>query len=221
VNRPRAHVAVAAALGQVVFVVGWLVLGLLEGHGYSPAAHDISDLAALTAHHATWARLTLAVSGALTIAFGLSLRHVFGGAAWLVALSLPGLDNLSDAFFRLDCRAADAGCGMAEATGSWHGKLHIACFVIAAIATVIAPFALSPRMRRAVGWEDLARPTMFFGFVVIALLAATAATSGTAVQGWTQGGAAAMVVSGVVALAWRVVRLESRTPRETTFIVAR
>jgi len=221
VNRSRRHLAAAAAIGQLVFVGGWLVLGLLEGHGYSPARHDISDLAALTAQHATLARLTLAVSGALTIAFALSVREVFGRAAWLVALSLPGLDNLSDAFFRLDCRAADAGCGMAEATSSWHGKLHIACFVVAALATVIAPFALARRMRHAVGWEDLARPTKIFGVVVVAVLAATAATSGTPLQGWTQRGAAVIVVSGVVVLTWRVIQLESRTPRVATFMSGR
>jgi hypothetical protein len=220
-NTFRRLLAGCCAIGQLVFVSGWFVLGLIEGHGYSPARHDISDLAALTAQHATVDRLTLALSGALTIAFGLSIRHVFGCAAWLVALSLPGLDNLSDAFFRLDCRAADAGCGMAEATASWHGKVHIASFVIAALATMVAPFALSRRMRHAVGWEDLARPTWVFGFVVIALLAATAATSGSEIQGWTQRGAATIVVSGLAVLAWRVVQLESRTPRVATLIVGR
>src|SRR4051812_48205601 len=95
----RTYLAIGTAVGQLVFVGGWLVLGFLEGHGYSPARHDISDLAALTAHHASADRLTLAVSGGVTIAFALSLRQVFGGAAWLLALSLPGLDNLTDVFF--------------------------------------------------------------------------------------------------------------------------
>jgi hypothetical protein len=216
---PRTYLSIAAALGQLVFVGGWLVVGLLEGHGYSPAAHDISDLAAMTAHHASADRLTLAASGAVTIAFGLSLRPVFGGAAWLVALSLPGLDNLSDAFFRLDCRAADTGCSMAEATGSWHGKLHVACFVVAALATAIAPFVLARRMRHTVGWENLAGPTRLFGFGVVAALVATGATSGTPVQGWTQRGAAAIVVSGVAALAWRVVQLENR-PRHVATVMS-
>lgn len=220
-SRRRTQLAAAAVIGQLVFVGGWLVLGFLESHGYSPARHDISDLAAITAHHATADRLTLAVSGAVTIAFALSLRPAFGVAAWLLALSLPGLDNLSDVFFRLDCRAADAGCGMAEAIGSWHGKVHVGCFVVAAIATVLAPFALSRRMRHAAGWEDLARPTRLFGFVVVAVLAATAATSGTAVQGLTQRGAAAIVASGVAVLAWHVVRLETGASRVPTLTAGR
>jgi hypothetical protein len=215
----RTYLAVATVLAQLFFVAGWWVLGVLEGHGYDSARHDISDLAALTAHHPTADRLTLLVSGALTIAFAVSLRRVFGGAAWLIALSLPGLDNLSDAFFRLDCRAADAGCGMAEATESWHGKVHIASFVVAALASVVAPFVLSRRMRRMPGWVDLARPTKLFGGAVIAVLAVTGASSGTAIQGWTQRGAALFVVSGVAVLAWRVVQLE-RNPLPAATVTA-
>jgi len=212
-NQRRILVAWAAIAGQLVFVGGWLVLGLLEGHGYAPGRHDISDLAALTAHDATLDRLTLLVSGAVTIAFALSLRADLGRAAWLLALSLPGLDNLSDAFFRLDCRAADAGCGVAEATASWHGKVHIAAFAVAAIATIIAPFVLARRMRRTADWSGLARPTRNFGFMVIASLMVAMGSSGTALQGWTQRGAALLVVAGVALLAWHVVRLESGTSR--------
>jgi hypothetical membrane protein len=206
-------VARAAIAGQLVFVGGWAILGLVEGHGYAPGRHDISDLGALTAHYATLDRLTLLVSGVATIAFALSLRAHLGRAAWLVGLSLPGLDNLSDVLFRVDCRAADAGCGVAEATASWHGKVHIAAFAVAAIATLIAPFVLARRMRRTQGWDDLARPTRYFGGLVVAAMAAILATSGTALQGWSQRGAAVLVVSGVVLLAWRVVRLETEATR--------
>ena len=185
---------VLAIVAQVVFVGGWLVLGAVEGHDYSPLRHDISDLAALTAHHATADRLTLFVSGALTVGVALALRRRLGNGALLVALSLPGLDGLSDAFFRVDCRAADAGCSISDATSSWHGKVHVAVFFVAALATVAVPFVLAKR---------LGRPARVFGFVTIAVLAATAASSGTAVQGLTQRIAAVVVCSGVVALAFR------------------
>ena len=220
-SRPRSQLALAAIAAQIVFVGGWLVLGLLEGHGYSSGRHDISDLGALTAHHATWDRLTLLVAGAVTIAFAISLRHSLGWGCWLVALSLPGMDTLGDVVFRLDCRAADAGCGIAEATTSWHGKLHLATFSVAAVATIVAPFVLARRMRHTEGWVDLAGPARWFGVVTVAVLAATAATSGTAVQGWTQRGAAVIVVSGIVVLAWRAVELESRPLKAATLIAGR
>jgi hypothetical membrane protein len=218
-STPRSNLAVAAIVGQLVFVGGWLVLGLLEGRGYAPGRHDISDLGALTAQHATIDRLTLFVSGAVTIAFALSLRADLGRPAWLVALSLPGLDGLSDAFFRVDCRAADPGCGFADATDSWHGTVHVVVFVVAALATVGAPFVLARRMRQTDGWQSLAGGTRIFGVLTVAALGVTMLSSGTALQGWTQRGAAVLVASGIVMLAWHVVRLERRTPRGDTVSV--
>jgi hypothetical protein len=227
--RRTALLAIAAIAAQVLFIAGWVVVGAAEGHGYSAGRHDVSDLGALTAHHATASRLTEGIAGAVTIAFALlalrpSLRTADGrGAlgAWLVALSLPGFDTMSDAFFRLDCRAADAGCTTAEAAASWHGKAHFACFVVAALATVAAPFVLSHRMRAVDGWRDLARPTWIFGILVIVVLVATGATTGTAAQGWTQRGAIVVVSSGVALLAWRVLRLSSRPLRTATLIAGR
>lgn len=213
--RRRSWLAVAVIAAQLLFVGGMLLLGVIEGHGYSAGRHDISDLGALTAQHATATRLIVGIAGATTIAFALlalrpSLRSADGResiGAWLVALSLPALDTMSDAFFRLDCRAADAGCTMTAATTSWHGKAHIAFFVIAALATVAAPFVLAHRMRRVDGWQDLAVTTRVFGVLTIVALAVTAATSGTAAQGWTQRGAIVLVTSGVGVLGWRVMRL--------------
>lgn len=219
--RLRTSLAAAAVAAQLLFVGGWLVLGAIEGGGYSAGRHDVSDLAALTADHATIDRITLGLSGAATLAFGLSLVAVLGRAGWLVALSLPALDNLTDVFFRLDCRAADPGCDLAAATGSWHGTLHVVFFVIAALATIPAPFALSRAMRRADGWQDLARPTRIYGVVIVAVLVATGAASGTAVQGWAQRGAIVVVTVGVAALAWRVIRLDSRLLRSAHLVGGR
>jgi hypothetical membrane protein len=217
------RLAWAAIAAQLVFIAGWLVLGAIEGHGYSPGRHDISDLGAPTAHHVWLNALTLLISGALTIAFAvLALRPALTQAelkqpvsAWLVALSLPALDNLSDVFFRLDCRAADSGCTASQAASSWHGKIHVIVAVIAALATLIAPFALAYRMRRLDAWQDLARPTLVFGILVIVSLAAAIALNGTGAQGWSQRVAAVLVTSGIVMLAVRV-RLLATTDDGTT-----
>jgi hypothetical protein len=225
----RSWLAWAVIAAQLLFVGGMLVLGAIEGHGYSAGRHDISDLGALTAQHATAAHVIVGIAGALTIAFALlvlrpSLRAANGRdpvGVWLVALSLPGLDTMSDAFFRLDCRAADAGCTMAEATASWHGKAHIVCFVIAALATVVAPFALAHRMRKVDGWQDLAVPTRIFGFLTIVALAVTAATTGTAAQGWTQRGAIVLVALGMGALGWRALTLARRPARNSVLVASR
>ena len=213
-----AHVvwlAWGTVVAQLLFIGGWLVLGALEGRGYSAARHDISDLSALTAKH-PWVDLaTEGIAGLVTIAFAIwSLRPTLtgparGGAvgAWLVALSLPALDGVGDVFFRLDCRAADAGCTAAAATTSWHGKLHTVVFVVAVLATLAAPFVLARCMRLVDGWRDLARPARAFGWVTIAGAVAAAAAQGSAVQGYAQRVLAAIVPLGVVVLALRVRRL--------------
>ncbi len=198
-------------LAQLVFVGGWLVIGAVEDHGYQPLRHDISDLAALTAQHPTADRITLALAGSLTIAFAFVLRRHLGNAAIVIALSLPGLDNLTDAFFRLDCRAADVGCSTTDAIASWHGRTHVGIFAVSALATVAAPFVLARAMRRREAWVRLAGPTTVFGFVTIGLLVATGATSGTGVGGLTQRIAATFVTAGVAVLAWHVARSEGRS----------
>jgi len=206
--------AIGAVGAQVLFVGAALVLGALEGHGYQAARHDVSDLGALTAHHVAIWLPVMGITGALTMAFAVgALRPALSRphlpppiSAWLVAVSLPALDNLGDAFFRLDCRMADAGCTTAAATASWHGKMHYAVFFLAAIPTLVAPFALARRMARLEEWIDLARPVQRFGFVVIASFVVTLATADTTVQGWTQRGLILIVCGGIAALAVLVVR---------------
>jgi hypothetical protein len=207
----------AAIVGQILFVAGWLLAGAIEGDGYSAARHDISDLAALTAHHPWLPLATEGIAGAATLAFVIwALRPSLTApglrvpvSAWLVALSLPVLDDLGDVFFRLDCRAADAGCSTSQAAASWHGKAHLIVFAVAALATVVAPFALSHRMQRLDRWRALSRPTRRFGVLIIAALLVVGASSGTAVQGTMQRLAATFVSLAIVPLALHVFWLSA------------
>jgi hypothetical protein len=169
---------------------------------------DISDLGALTAHHATVFRLLLLVTGAVTMVFGLVVvGPVFGSpsAGVLVALSLPAFDNFTDFFFRLDCRAADPGCTASRAASSWHGVAHLVCFAVAALATVIAPFVLGRAMSREEASRSWARPVRWFGILTVVLLVVTGAASGSPVQGLAQRVAATVIPLGLAALAWLVV----------------
>ncbi len=210
-----AWLATAAALGQAAFIGAWFVLGLIEGHGYSPAEDNISDLGAPTAHHVGWWLTAGAVSGVATIAFALwALRPALdlpgkraAAGAWLVAISLPAIDNVGDTFFRLDCRAADAGCTAARSMASWHGKAHGIVFVVALLPTLVAPFALAHRMKELPAWRDLVRPARGYGVVFVAGVVLAIVTTGSGVQGWTQRFLTTLVPLGVVALALRVRRL--------------
>ena len=210
------QLALGTVVAQILFIVAFVAVGTVEGDGYQPMRHDISDLGALTAHHATVFRLLLLGAGAVTIAFGLMvvrpvLRSPLAGA--LVALSLPAFDNFSDAFFRLDCRAADAGCTAAQAISSWHAVAHLVCFAIAALATVIAPFAMARAMDRDDEWRSTARQVRWFGVLTVTLLVVTAAASGSPVQGLAQRGAATVIPVGLAAFAVVVARREPRVSR--------
>jgi hypothetical protein len=210
------RIAQATVAAQFLFVVGFLILGAAEGHGYRWMRDDISDLGALTAHHATAWRLLLLVTGAVTMAFGLLVVWpVFGSplAGVLVALSLPAFDNLTDAFFRLDCRAADPGCTASRAISSWHGTAHIVCFAVAALATMIAPFVLGQAMSRDDNWRSRARSVRRFGVLTVVLLVVTAAASGSPVQGLAQRLAATVIPLGLAALAWLVAQQERPVTR--------
>ncbi len=210
------RIAQATVAAQTLFVVGFLAVGAAEGHGYQWMRDDISDLGALTAHHATVFRLLLLVTGAVTMVFGLLVvGPVFGSplAGALVALSLPAFDNVTDTFFRLDCRAADPGCTASQAVSSWHGLAHMVCFAVAALATVVAPFVLGRAMSRKERWRSRARSVQWFGFLTVVLLVVTGAASGTPVQGLAQRVAATVIPLGLAALAWRVFEQERPVTR--------
>ena len=155
------------------------------------------------------------LAGALTIAFALgalrpalrerSQRGVLG--AWLVALSLLGLDNLSDAFIRLDCRAADPGCTAAAATTTWHGLAHAIIGGMTALLSAAAPFALGWRMRRLQAWRDLATAMFVLGALATLALAAHVALSGGYGRGYAQRALLLVSSTGVLVLARRVEAL--------------
>jgi hypothetical protein len=217
-DRSAVWFAWGGVAGVVVFDLGWLFAEAVQTGGYSVGRHDVSDLGALTAQHAWVVLITGGISGVLTIAFAIGglrpalripgRRDALG--AWLLAASLMGLDNVSDAFFRLDCRAADPGCSSAVAMGSWHGTVHAVVGVIAAVATMGALFTLPPRMRRIGAWQDLARPMLATAWVFTALLVAYVAREGRAGGGLLQRVLIVILSVVVIVLALRVRRLASR-----------
>jgi uncharacterized protein DUF998 len=197
---------------MVIFNAGWLLAGALERHGYSPARHDVSDLTAITAHHAWVMFAAQGIAAAATIAFAIgALRPSLALAgrrdalgAWLLAGSLMAVDNVSDIFFRLDCRAADPRCTLAASATSTHGKVHIGVGIATAAVTLAVPFVLARRMRSVSGWRDFSRPTLVFGIVFAAAMVSYGSLDHSSVQGYAQRAAIVLASIGVAALAIRV-----------------
>lgn len=216
--------AVGAIAGQLLVTAAWLIGETLQTGGYSVARHDISDLGALTADRPWVILIGQGVSGALTMAFALfALRRALAAvghhgpvSAWLVALSAAGLDDLSDAFFRLDCRAADVGCTEVVATSSWPGAIHGIVGSVTFAILVIAPFALARRMRLVPAWRSLAWPALGYGVLLAAAVAVFVALSISAAGGYAQRAVALLGSVGVIALALRVLAITSAPAPPTT-----
>jgi hypothetical membrane protein len=218
----RRALAWAAIAGQALVTVAWVIAGMLQAGGYSVAEHDISDLGAVTADR-PWLILTgQAVSGVFTMSFAvLALRPALAApdhhgpvSAWLVALSGAGLDDLSDAFFRLDCRAADLGCTEVVATTSWHGAIHGIVGSITFVILALAPFALARRMRLLPAWRSLAWPAFGYGVLLLVAVAVFVALSISTGGGYAQRAVALLGSVGVVVLALRVLAI---TPEHGQF----
>jgi hypothetical protein len=202
----------------VIFTAGWLVGGAVQRGGYSAARDYMSDEAALTADH-PWIMLTAqGVAGVLTIAFAvLALRrsllvpgHRTPVSAWLVAASGLGLDNLSDAFFRLDCRAVDAQCLASAAGASWHAQIHNTVGTLTSLATLIAPFALARRFTIAPAWRAGFGVAIGFGLAIALGIGANLVLDDG--HGYAQRFVRLVASMGVVLLAMRGYRLAARGP---------
>lgn len=214
---PRRAIALsrAAIAAQVLFAVAMIACGFLQGPHYSAWRHDISDMGALTAPNAWLWLVPQGLAGAVTMAFALAAfapsleENGRGGAlgGWLVALTLSGLDNLSDAFFRLDCRPGDPGCSPAMSIASWHARLHLGVALVTMFVTALTPFVLAWRFRSLAGWRDLARPAFGFGVLFGSGLAGYALLRGGGGAGVAQRAFFLLNSAGVTTLAVRVEKL--------------
>ncbi len=202
---------------QILFTIGWITAGLLQGDGYSIAHHDISDMGAKTAPNPWMYMLPTGITGIVTIWFSIGalrpvlkisgIRRPIG--AWFLALSLMGLDNFSDMFFQLDCRAIDPGCTQEVAAASVQGKLHIIVALVSVLFTVIAPFVLSRHMRNLDGWKDLKSKTIIFGIFFLVALIGYIITDGSYGHGYIQRIMCLMLSFGIIVLALRVNKIAS------------
>jgi hypothetical protein len=198
---------------QLLFVGALFLAQAQQRDGYKPSRYDISDLGALTADHPWLLLVPEAVAGVVTVAFALLvLRPAVGGPGpWLLAASLVGLDDVTDALFRLDCRRVDAGCTDDVRTASWHAQVHEVLGFVAVVATVLALLALAHRFRRLGRWADLARPLVLVAVGFAAAMAVYAVRASRPGGGIAQRFAVLLVVVALAALVRRVLALPRRS----------
>lgn len=206
--------AIACLVGQIVFVVGWMVAGLLQDDAYSIARHDVSDLGAVGAPHAWVLLVTEGLSGACTLAFVLlgfypALAGVRGRTLSAVLIALPlGVGYLLDAFFRLDCRMAD-GCTPEQTYSSWHGIVHASNGALWLLSIVVAPYVVARCLRRAPQWGALARSSVFLGVAIDLAVLAYLVLDGKYGAGYAQRVVALLTSAWVALLARRLLQLHA------------
>lgn len=193
--------ALCGLLSPITFVVGWAVGGVAQSDAYSVVDDQVSDLGALTADQAwIYNQIGANLTGILVAALACGLWRAGSsrpaGKAGVIALAVTGVGQFFDGWFRLDCRAIDAGCGAGGI--SWHAVAHQIESPLTVSGLFVSVFALARAFKKSEQWQDLRIPTLIAGFV-----AAGGILGGTMFTGMEfVGGGLAVRVGLTVWFAW-------------------
>jgi len=153
----RRRLALGGIVGPLAFITCWAVGGLLT-EGYSPIDDAISRLAAVDADTRWLMSTGFVLFGVGVPLFGLALREVLPGRAWIGAV-VTGLATLGVALLPLDVSdTVDALHGVAAGTGY--------------VALAALPL-LAVRPLRAAGEHRAATASLVVGLLIAAALLLT------------------------------------------------
>jgi hypothetical protein len=206
-------------VGNVVFVLAWLLAALWQGPDYSFAGHTISDMYADGAPAAAFLIVMFTLCGAVVMLFAFrslwpALREAGRPArvgTILLALSIFGLGDLLSLFEREGCRLADAGCTAAAQTGTAGGWLDAVLSTLGVAALAVGGFFLAAAMKRLPAWQSWVRPTRQATIVFIVLFVLDGLLGGSGLGGLCERLIALAGAAGISALAVGVLH-RTRTP---------
>lgn len=199
-------------ISQLIFTIGWIVAGFLQGDKYSIAKYSISELGALNAQYPWVWNYPMIIGGGVVIWFSVGvLRPMLKASgirwpvgAWLLAFSLMGIGSVSDFFFPLDCsRGADTECIRTILT-----KVHRIVGVSAFFVTLITPFVLAWHMRKMDKWKDLSSKTILYGICLL-IVGLGLLDSTNSYWGYMQRLLCLMGSFGVILLAFRTNKIST------------
>jgi hypothetical protein len=167
-------------IGQVVFVLSFLVAGLWQGPRYSFLAHVMSDMYAETAPGGWFLVVMFTFCGVATVLFAalavwptLRPSKWWGAAAAIVlGLSIYGLGDVLSPFEREACRLADPGCTATSQLANAGGNLDNTLSFPGILLFLVAVFLIASAMKRTPGWKSWVWPIRWAGgafFVVLVL----------------------------------------------------
>ena len=155
--------AICGIVGHILYAIVLIILGFLEP-GYNHATQSMSELGAVGARHAIIMNTAgFPLLGILIIAFALGLdRGIRDGKE---AKTGPALVTVSGAALVMTgIFRCDPGCVDVTTVGITHSVFA----VIAAFAMLLAPLAISPRLKRDNRWKSYLAYSV--ATVVVALL---------------------------------------------------
>ena len=167
-------------IGQVVFVLSFLVAGLWQGPRYSFLAHVMSDMYAETAPGGWFLVVMFTFCGVATVLFAalavwptLKPSKWWGAAGAIVlGLSIFGLGDVLSPFEREACRLADPGCTATSQLANAGGNLDNTLSFPGILLFLVAVFLIASAMKRTPGWTSWVWPMRWAGgafFLVLVL----------------------------------------------------
>ena len=164
--------AICGLLSPLAFIIGWAAGGLAQPDAYSLVDDSVSDLGAMTADQAwIYNQLGANLTGLLVAALAYGLWRVGipgrSGRIGVIALAVMGIGQFFDGWFRLECRAIDAGC-ISGGTG-WQVVAHEIESLFTVLGLLVSVFALARAFKTAERWRDLRTPTLIAGFATVAV----------------------------------------------------
>lgn len=165
--------AICGLLSPIAFVIGWVAGGLAQPEAYSLVNDSVSDLGAVTADQAwIYSQIGANLTGLLVaaLAYGLWKAGISGlsGRIGVAALAVMGIGQFFDGWFRLECRAIDAGCS--EGGTGWQVAAHEIESLFTVLGLLVSVFALARAFKKAERWRDLRTPTLIAGFATVAII---------------------------------------------------
>ena len=167
---PLRMCAFCGLLSPIAFVIGWAAGGLAQPDAYSLVDDSVSDLGAMTADRAwIYNQVGANLTGLLVAALAYGLWKVripgLSGRIGVIALAVMGIGQFFDGWFRLDCRAIDAGCSAGG--NGWPVVAHEIESLFTVLGLLVSVFALARAFKKAEGWRDLRMPSLIAGFATI------------------------------------------------------
>lgn len=158
----RRILAICGVIGPILFIMVIFIFGLIRP-GYNPVRQHISELGEVGAPNGiAFNMAAFLLLGLLMIAFAFGLQHGIsegkGSKLVPILIAVSGVGWVGASFFR-----CDAGCVNESVTGMMHDLTAI----IPLFGMLMAPLAISPRLKKDSRWQSYRPFSLIMGALAV------------------------------------------------------